>query len=184
MDLWPVKLAVYDNRDSALMWEDAVSNDVELATWVAAARSTDPRVGRVTVTVDGTVTTWRNGDSDDGHAFSGWMELGTFRTDDNGKRIRDAATCGTCGKTWDDALITSRTPAPSGRCPFEADHQEPPADGMAELACRFTAVEIVALARIAGELGGAGRDLDDLSSVQLDLADRAWRMFNPEAEAD
>lgn len=32
------------------------------------------------------------------------------------------ATCGTCGQSWDDLLITSMTPAPSGRCPFEAFH--------------------------------------------------------------
>lgn len=31
-------------------------------------------------------------------------------------------TCGHCGRTWDDALITSMTPVPSGRCPFEYDH--------------------------------------------------------------
>lgn len=33
------------------------------------------------------------------------------------------ATCGTCGRTWDDGVITSMTPAPSGRCPFEAFHE-------------------------------------------------------------
>lgn len=34
------------------------------------------------------------------------------------------ATCGTCGRCWDDAIVTSMTPAPSGRCPFEAFHDE------------------------------------------------------------
>lgn len=38
---------------------------------------------------------------------------------------KDPATCGTCQRTWDDAVPTSRTPAPSGRCPFEAWHDEP-----------------------------------------------------------
>lgn len=28
--------------------------------------------------------------------------------------------CGTCGRAWDDSKPTSMTPAPSGRCPFEA----------------------------------------------------------------
>jgi len=32
------------------------------------------------------------------------------------------ATCGTCGRSWDDALVTSYTPAPAARCPFEAFH--------------------------------------------------------------
>lgn len=31
-------------------------------------------------------------------------------------------TCGTCRRSWDDAIATSMTPAPSGRCPFEAFH--------------------------------------------------------------
>jgi hypothetical protein len=36
----------------------------------------------------------------------------------------DPATCGTCGRTWDDGKVTSWTPAPSGRCPFEYFHGE------------------------------------------------------------
>lgn len=28
-------------------------------------------------------------------------------------------TCGSCGRTWDDAVITSVTPAPGARCPLE-----------------------------------------------------------------
>jgi hypothetical protein len=35
-------------------------------------------------------------------------------------------TCGTCGLTWDDWIVTSMTPAPSGRCPFEAFHDYRP----------------------------------------------------------
>jgi len=37
---------------------------------------------------------------------------------------KDMATCGTCGLSWDDAIPTSYTPAPSARCPFEAFHRE------------------------------------------------------------
>lgn len=33
-----------------------------------------------------------------------------------------AVTCGTCGLTWDDAIVTSMTPAPAARCPFEPFH--------------------------------------------------------------
>lgn len=36
------------------------------------------------------------------------------------------ATCGTCGRTWDDSVSTSMTPTPSGRCPFEYFHSEVP----------------------------------------------------------
>ncbi len=32
------------------------------------------------------------------------------------------ATCGHCGRSWDDGIITSMTPTPSARCPFEYYH--------------------------------------------------------------
>jgi len=35
------------------------------------------------------------------------------------------ATCGHCGLSWDDDKVTSMTPAPSGRCPFETFHKYP-----------------------------------------------------------
>lgn len=34
----------------------------------------------------------------------------------------DRGTCGECGRSWDDAIATSYTPAPSARCPFEYFH--------------------------------------------------------------
>lgn len=37
---------------------------------------------------------------------------------------QDPVTCGTCGRTWDDAKATSMTPAPSARCPFEPFHED------------------------------------------------------------
>lgn len=37
-------------------------------------------------------------------------------------RKLEIATCGACGRSWDDSLPTSWTPAPSGRCPFEYFH--------------------------------------------------------------
>jgi hypothetical protein len=39
---------------------------------------------------------------------------------------KSPATCGTCGLTWDDGAVTSMTPAPSARCPFEAFHEDEP----------------------------------------------------------
>lgn len=41
-----------------------------------------------------------------------------------GDVAQDKATCGTCGLSWDDAVSTSMTPAPSARCPFENFHIE------------------------------------------------------------
>jgi hypothetical protein len=42
----------------------------------------------------------------------------------DGKPVFDWATCGACGLSWNDALITAWTPAPSARCPFEYEHKE------------------------------------------------------------
>ncbi len=35
----------------------------------------------------------------------------------------DKTTCGTCHRSWNDAIITGSTPAPSARCPFEYWHE-------------------------------------------------------------
>lgn len=35
----------------------------------------------------------------------------------------DPVQCNTCGLSWDDALVTGLTPAPSARCPFEPFHE-------------------------------------------------------------
>jgi hypothetical protein len=37
----------------------------------------------------------------------------------------DIVTCGTCGRSWDDAHVSMWTPTPSGRCPFEYEHSAP-----------------------------------------------------------
>lgn len=42
--------------------------------------------------------------------------------DNSGLKPKDLCTCGHCGLSWDDGQSTSMTPAPSGRCPFEAFH--------------------------------------------------------------
>jgi len=34
------------------------------------------------------------------------------------------ATCGQCGRHWDDAHISGVTPTPAARCPFEYSHKE------------------------------------------------------------
>lgn len=38
------------------------------------------------------------------------------------ERPHGRTTCGTCGRAWDDDKVTSMTPAPAARCPFEAFH--------------------------------------------------------------
>ena len=38
------------------------------------------------------------------------------------KKVPDLVTCGTCGRTWDDSIVTGMTPAPAARCPFEGFH--------------------------------------------------------------
>jgi hypothetical protein len=48
----------------------------------------------------------------------------TPRYDDDGREIVDVVTCGTCGRSWNDAAISSLTPTPSARCPFEYEHTE------------------------------------------------------------
>ncbi len=40
------------------------------------------------------------------------------------KAAKEIATCGACGRSWDDGKVTSMTPTPSGRCPFEAYHSD------------------------------------------------------------
>lgn len=35
---------------------------------------------------------------------------------------RTLFTCGGCGRSWDDGIVTGMTPTPSGRCPFEYYH--------------------------------------------------------------
>lgn len=42
-------------------------------------------------------------------------------------------TCGYCKRSWDDAIPTSMTPAPSARCPFEAFHGDTPAGDLESL---------------------------------------------------
>ena len=52
-----------------------------------------------------------------------WGELGRRRYDESGLPDTAVVQCARCRRTWDDALVTSRTPAPAGRCPYENDHE-------------------------------------------------------------
>jgi hypothetical protein len=78
----------------------------------------------------------------------------------------DVVTCGACGRSWDDAVVTSWTPAPSGRCPFEDDHEDEPEMGgsfkltieMGNAAMSTPADVGRALEKVAGGLVSSGWD--------------------------
>lgn len=53
------------------------------------------------------------------------VEGATPRYDDDGREIISVMTCGHCGRSWNDAATSHLTPAPSGRCPFEYEHEYP-----------------------------------------------------------
>jgi hypothetical protein len=52
------------------------------------------------------------------------VENGAEKRFVDGQPVKDLATCGTCGLSWNDALMTERTPAPSARCPYEYEHDD------------------------------------------------------------
>lgn len=54
---------------------------------------------------------------------AGAASIGRVQTFDDGWPVVILATCGHCGRSWNDALITGVTPAPSARCPFESKHR-------------------------------------------------------------
>lgn len=47
-----------------------------------------------------------------------------LRTARQKAKATDLATCGECGRSWDDGISTGWTPAQSGRCPFEYFHPD------------------------------------------------------------
>ena len=49
----------------------------------------------------------------------------TRRDHETGAPIVDIMTCGTCGRSWNDAASSQWTPVPAGRCPFEYEHRLP-----------------------------------------------------------
>lgn len=72
------------------------------------------------------------------------------------------AECGTCGRRWDDEWVTSMTPAPAGRCPFEVFHEDAssPASG---------GDDVERWARVCAEAAGASsvRRLSGTSVLEL-----------------
>ena len=52
-----------------------------------------------------------------------WQRRTQWTKAQDWQRSAGLATCGNCGLTWDDGTVTSMTPAPSARCPFESFHK-------------------------------------------------------------
>lgn len=73
--------------------------------------------GRTLIDWDGSET-----DEDDEESL-GNFPVKPLTTQEEKDAARDLAVCGTCGRYWDDAVVTEWTPAPSGRCPFEYFHE-------------------------------------------------------------
>lgn len=103
-----------------------------------------------------------------------------MRHDDDGKEIIDVVTCGSCGRSWNDAAVSGITPAPSGRCPFEALHED-------EVDRRPTDEQARALAR--EEYGCDEIEIDDDAVVSRDhhthgafVAAWVWVTFTDEPE--
>lgn len=80
-------------------------------------------------------------------------------------------TCGGCGRSWDDSVVTAYTPAPSARCPFEYDHDEPDADHYPRTddvaIVNVTDASVTHAERIetVDTLNDAGQDIADLPAI-------------------
>jgi hypothetical protein len=91
--------------------------------------------------------------------------------------------CGTCHRMWDDSKPTMWTPTPSGRCPFEYDHEYrrpevTPVSPADELAARIPPhkAQLVLVKAIAAmgahpewDSGTGDRVMDQLAAVFDDL---------------
>lgn len=51
------------------------------------------------------------------------QDFGTPQYNEDGTIRIEIYLCETCGEQWNDAIITGITPTPSGRCPFEYEHE-------------------------------------------------------------
>jgi hypothetical protein len=67
---------------------------------------------------------WKTGQSiETAEDMAAYIETGDRLHDTDGNPVVRLTTCGTCGRTWDDARITGVTPTPGARCPFETWHE-------------------------------------------------------------
>ena len=71
---------------------------------------------------------------------------------DDGEPIIRVATCGTCGRSWNDAEVSDWTPAPAGRCPFEDEHEHDDAPVRSGMSDEVRSTILTALDRYAEEI--------------------------------
>jgi hypothetical protein len=96
-----------------------------------------------------------------------------------GDVARERVTDNACGLSWDDAVGTTWTPAPAGRCPFEYFHRDEEEELTVPLGCSvFDAVILLSSdRRILGVFGYIpGEDVSDLIEVGMDDARRPHRV--------
>jgi hypothetical protein len=84
---------------------------------------------------------------------------------------KDRSTCGACGLSWDDGVITHMTPAPAARCPFEAFHVYP------DDPQRMGDVDL--LMAIQELLDGVEWDSDTLEDIATLLNDNGYQVRDP-----
>jgi hypothetical protein len=81
------------------------------------------------------------------------------------------ATCGACGRSWDDSIVTAHTPAPAARCPFEAWHEPTPETRTVTFTVREWDTLRAALDDATYYRLGNAYGIDD---PELDVADRHY----------
>lgn len=91
-----------------------------------------------------------------------------------GDVAQDRATDNACGLSWDDAVGTTWTPAPSGRCPFEYFHKDHEEEEEPEAAESGQIDAVILMTRDRRILGvrafRAGQDQSELLDIGMDDA--------------
>lgn len=94
----------------------------------------------------------------------------------------NTATCGECGRAWDDAIPTEYTPAPAARCPFELFHASPEAWAQDN---PEDADELQELEETAGDYGDADAARQAIQEDALSVEVRSgWTTPGEELEAE
>lgn len=125
-DVLVATLGDWFDRSCGLRFIDAVSTNHE-----------NPNAGFVDLIAQGeadeTDDDWKNANAAALADFDPTDHMGTVYVHRNGVVEVDpddirATVCGTCGRAWDDSVSTAVTPVPAGRCPFEYEHDDDPAE--------------------------------------------------------
>lgn len=110
--------------------------------------------------------------NDSGEVLSIPAETRNVYDENTGRWTVQVATCGHCGRSWNDAASTSITPTPGGRCPFESMHEYDDAaiDWNRSANLRRLIDEAVGLLSDGGAESEYGRGIVELicDSIELD----------------